>query len=68
MKREAAEVRSDSSGLIFASEGLKREGKKIREFFGRHIWKAPQGASIYDVRTDGGGGVSPKENVVREVA
>ena len=27
-----------------------------------------QGASIYDVRTEGGGGVSPKEDVVREVA
>ena len=26
------------------------------------------GASIYDVRTEGGGGVSPKEDVVREVA
>ena len=26
-----------------------------------------QGASIYDVRTEGGGGVSPKEDVVREV-
>ena len=28
----------------------------------------PKGASIYDVRTEGGGGVSPKEDVVREVA
>ena len=28
----------------------------------------PKGASIYDVRTKGGGGVSPKEDVVREVA
>ena len=27
-----------------------------------------KGASIYDVRTEGGGGVSPKEDVVREVA
>ena len=27
-----------------------------------------QGASIYDVRTEGGGRVSPKEDVVREVA
>ena len=27
-----------------------------------------QGASIYDVRTEGGGGVSPKEDVVREFA
>ena len=26
------------------------------------------GASIYDVRTEGGRGVSPKEDVVREVA
>ena len=26
------------------------------------------GASIYDVLTEGGGGVSPKEDVVREVA
>ena len=26
------------------------------------------GASIYDVRTEGGWGVSPKEDVVREVA
>ena len=26
------------------------------------------GASIYDVRIEGGGGVSPKEDVVREVA
>ena len=26
------------------------------------------GASIYDVRTEGGGRVSPKEDVVREVA
>ena len=26
------------------------------------------GASIYDVRTEGGGGVSPEEDVVREVA
>ena len=28
----------------------------------------PMGASIYDVRTEGGEGVSPKEDVVREVA
>ena len=28
----------------------------------------PKGASIYDVRTEGGEGVSPKEDVVREVA
>ena len=27
-----------------------------------------KGASIYDVRTKGGRGVSPKEDVVREVA
>ena len=27
-----------------------------------------KGASIYDVRTEGGGGVNPKEDVVREVA
>ena len=27
-----------------------------------------KGASIYDVRTKGGGGVCPKEDVVREVA
>ena len=27
-----------------------------------------KGASIYDVCTEGGGGVSPKEDVVREVA
>ena len=27
-----------------------------------------KGASIYDVHTEGGGGVSPKEDVVREVA
>ena len=27
-----------------------------------------KGASIYDVRTEGGRGVSPKEDVVREVA
>ena len=27
-----------------------------------------KGASIYDVRTEGGGGVSPKEDEVREVA
>ena len=27
-----------------------------------------EGAFIYDVRTEGGGGVSPKEDVVREVA
>ena len=27
-----------------------------------------KGASIYDVRTEGGGGVGPKEDVVREVA
>ena len=27
-----------------------------------------KGASMYDVRTEGGGGVSPKEDVVREVA
>ena len=27
-----------------------------------------KGASIYDVRTEGGRGVSPKEYVVREVA
>ena len=27
-----------------------------------------RGASIYDVHTEGGGGVSPKEDVVREVA
>ena len=26
-----------------------------------------KGASIYDARTEGGGGVSPKEDVVREV-
>ena len=26
------------------------------------------GPSIYDVRTEGGGGVSPKEDVVRKVA
>ena len=27
-----------------------------------------KGASIYDVLTEGGGGVSPKEDVVKEVA
>ena len=27
-----------------------------------------KGASIYDVHTEGGRGVSPKEDVVREVA
>ena len=27
-----------------------------------------KGASIYDVRTEGGEGVSPKEDIVREVA
>ena len=27
-----------------------------------------KGASIYDVSPEGGGGVSPKEDVVREVA
>ena len=27
-----------------------------------------KGASMYDVRTEGGGGFSPKEDVVREVA
>ena len=31
-------------------------------------WKFPWGASIYDVRTEGGAGVSPKEDVVGEVA
>ena len=30
--------------------------------------KSYKGASIYDVRAEGGGGVSPKEDVVREVA
>ena len=34
-----------------------------------HKVKKPlKGASIYDVRTEGGRGVSPKEDVVREVA
>ena len=33
---------------------------KIRETF--------KGASIYDVRAEGGGGVGPKEDVLREVA
>ena len=30
--------------------------------------QSAKGASIYDVRTEGGGGVSPIEDVVREVA
>ena len=29
--------------------------------------QSAKGASIYDVRTEGGGGVSPIEDVVREV-
>ena len=40
-----------------------------------YIWSFTKGASIYDVRTEGGRkeedvvrGVSPKEDVVREVA
>ena len=32
------------------------------------LGKSHKGASIYDVRTEGGVGVSPKEDVVREVA
>ena len=32
------------------------------------VRSSPKGGSIYDVRTEGGGGVSPKEDVVREVA
>ena len=31
-------------------------------------YKSYKGASIYDVRTKGGGWVSPKEDVVKEVA
>ena len=31
-------------------------------------WKQPKGPYIKDVRTEGGGGVGPKADIVREVA
>ena len=48
------------------AQKLMREGCKSGERV--ILIKLHEGASIYDARTEGGGGVSPKEDVVREVA
>ena len=47
-------------------EGQEEEGLSVRPF-GKNSYRH-LGASIYDVCTEGGGGVSLKEDVVREVA
>ena len=76
----AARVRRRCSGPEVASQGtvhwcLYKELFKVLplnwlEYLSPKRFKATsaKGASIYDVRTEVGGGVSPKEDIVREVA
>ena len=59
--------------LLLWAEQSKCLSERLRESLppapsGHQYEFHAKGASIYDVRTEGGGGVSPKEDVVREDA
>ena len=68
-KRERfADERSKFFNMFLVAENYVIPLRMIFCVLSSQVPFLPKGASIYDVRTDGGRGVSPKEDVVREVA
>ena len=52
----------------FIRFAVRGNSVKCKLQYGDSPGKYNKGPTIYDVRTEGGGGVSPKEDVAREVA